>query len=208
MHFKTLSLLCAYAEYLSSAQPVAHLYSLQSFNACRTLTGSHTHYLLFGNWNILTLARKELELVKEVQWYHLNTVEVFLTKRCGFETADLGGGWKLFYSGADPSMSAQVGEGIITSPRLSDCVSNWIPSGSRVYMLKLLAVDRSLCLWQVYVPNATIEYRVFVDEVPDALLCVSPIEPIVLMGGFNAHVGTDTDTWKDVIWKIHSHWTQ
>ena len=27
---------------------------------------------------------------------------------------DLDGGWKLFYSGADPSMSAQAGVGILT----------------------------------------------------------------------------------------------
>ena len=38
---------------------------------------------------------------------------------------NLDGGWKLFYSGADPSMSAQAGVGILTSPRLSDCVSEF-----------------------------------------------------------------------------------
>ena len=49
---------------------------------------------------------------------------------------DLDGGWKLFYSGADRSMSAQAGVGILTSPRLLDCVvSDWIPLGSRVCML-------------------------------------------------------------------------
>ena len=34
---------------------------------------------------------------------------------------------KLFYSGADPSMSAQARVGILTSPQLSDCVFDWIP---------------------------------------------------------------------------------
>ena len=61
--------------------------------------------------------------------------------------------------------------------------------------------DRSLCLLQVYAPNATSEYQAFVDEVNDALLRVSAIESTVLMGDFNAHVGTDTDTWKGVIGK-------
>ena len=60
--------------------------------------------------------------------------------------------------------------GILTSPRLSDCVSDWIPLGSRVCMLKLKVLDRSLCLLQVYAPNATSEYQTFVDEVNDALL--------------------------------------
>ena len=114
---------------------------------------------------------------------------------------DLDGGWKLFYSGADPRMSAQAGVGILTSPRLSDCVSDWIPLGSRVWMLKLKVLDRSLCLLQVYAPSATSEYQAFVDDVNDVLPRESPTESTVLMGNFNTHVGTDTDTWKGVIGK-------
>ena len=80
------------------------------------------HQLLLGNWNILTLTGKELELVEEAKRYHLDIIGVSSTKRRGSGTVDLDGGWKLFYSGADPSMSAQAGVGILTSPRLSDCV--------------------------------------------------------------------------------------
>ena len=159
------------------------------------------HQLLLGNWNILTLTGKELELVEEAKRYHLDIIGVSSTKRRGSGTVDLDGGWKLFYYGADPSMSAQAGVGILTSPRLSDCVSDWIPLGSRVCMLKLKVLDRSLCLLQVYAPNATSEYQTFVDEVNDALLRVSATESTVLMGDFNARVGTDTDTWKGVIGK-------
>ena len=50
-------------------------------------------------------------------------------------------------------------------------------------------------------PNATSKYQTFVDEVNEALLRVSATESTVLMGDFNAHVGTDTDTWKGVIGK-------
>ena len=111
------------------------------------------HQLLLGNWNILTLTGKELELVEEAKRYHLDIIGVSSTKRRGSGTVDLDGGWKLFYSGADPSMSAQAGVGILTSPRLSDCVSDWILLGSRVYMLKLKVLDRSLCLLQVNAPQ-------------------------------------------------------
>ena len=37
-------------------------------------------------------------------------------------------------------------------------------------------MDRSLCLLQVYAPNATSEYQAYVDNVNDAILRVSPIE--------------------------------
>ena len=156
------------------------------------------HQLLLGNWNTLTLTGKELELVEEANRYHLDIIGVSSTKLRSSGTVDLDGGWKLLYSGADSSMSAQAGVGILTSPRLSDCVSDWIPLGSRVCMLKLKVFDWSLCLLQVY---ATSEYQAFLNEVNDALLRVSPTEFTVPMGDFNAHGGTDTDTWKGVIRK-------
>ena len=139
------------------------------------------HQLLLCNWNILTLTGKELELVEEAKRYHFDIIGVSSIKRRGSGTVDLDGGWKLFYSGADPSMSAQAGVEILTSLRLSDCVSDWIPLSSQVCMLKLMVMDRSLCLLQVYAPNATSEYQTFVDEVNDALLRVSATDSTVLM---------------------------
>ena len=133
--------------------------------------------------------------------YHLDITGVSSTKRRGSGTVDLDYGWKLFYSGADPGMSAQAGMRVLTSHCLSDCVSDWIPLGSRVCMLKLKVLDRSLCILQIYAPNTTSEYPAFVDDVNDAFLRVSPTESTVLIGDFNAHVGTDTDTWKGVIGK-------
>ena len=111
--------------------------------------------MLLGNWNILTLTKKELELVEEAKRYHLDSIGVSSTKQRGSGTVDVDGGWKLFYSGADPSMSAQADVGILTSSRLIDCESDWIPLGSRVCMLKLKVLGRSLSLLQVYAPNAT-----------------------------------------------------
>ena len=66
-------------------------------------------------------------------------------------------------------MSAQTGVGILTSPELSDCVFDWIPLGTRTFMLKFKVKERSLCLLQVYAPNAVSEYQAFVDDVNDAV---------------------------------------
>ena len=59
--------------------------------------------------------------------------------------------------------------------------------------------DRSLCLLQVYAPNAVNKYQVFVDDVNEALQRVGSTETITLLGDFNAHIGTDSKTWKGVI---------
>ena len=114
------------------------------------------------NWNVLTITGKELELVEEIKKYHLDIVKVSSTKRHGSGIVDLDDRWKLFYSGADPSMSAQASVGILTSPWLSNCVFNWIPLRSRACMLKLKVKHWSLCLLQEYAPNAVSKYQAFV----------------------------------------------
>ena len=96
--------------------------------------------LLFGNWNVFTLNGKEMELVEEAKRYHLDVVGISSTKRRGSGIVNLDGGWKLFYSGADPKMSAHAGVGILTSPQMSDCVSEWIPFGQVAEMLDWLNV--------------------------------------------------------------------
>ena len=155
------------------------------------------HTLLLGNWNVFTLTENELELVGEANKYHLDIVGVSSTKRRGSGIVDLDGEWKFFYSGADPRMSARAGVGILTSPQLSECVFDWIPLGSRVCMLKLKVKDWSLCLLQVYAPNAVSEYQAFVDDVYDAFQRVGSKEFAILLGDFNAHNGTNSETRRD-----------
>ena len=133
-------------------------------------------------------------------------ISISSTKRRGSGTVDLDGGWKLFYSGADPSMPAQACVRILTSPRLSDCVSDWIPLGLRICMLKCRVLDRSLCLLQIYAPNAMSEYQAFMEEVNDTLLRVSPTESAVLM--ILSHMLEQTQIRGRVCSKTWSHWTE
>ena len=74
--------------------------------------------MLLGYRNVLALTGKQLELVDEAKTY-LDRVGVSSTKRRGSGIVDLDGGWNLFFSFADPSMSAKASVGILTSPWLS-----------------------------------------------------------------------------------------
>ena len=91
-------------------------------------------------------------------------------------------------------MYAQAGVGIFVSRRLAHCVTNCIPLGGRVCLLKLRLQERSLCSLQVYAPNTETQYRPFLDEGGVALQKVTSAESIVLLGNFNAHMGTDNKT--------------
>ena len=117
-----------------------------------------------------------MELGEEAKKYYLDIVGVSSTKRRGSGIVDLEGRWKLLYLGADPSMSAQAKMGILTSPQMSDYVFDWISLRSRAYTLKLKVKDWSICLFQMYAPDAVSEYQAFVDDVNNALQRVRSTE--------------------------------
>ena len=156
------------------------------------------HQLLLGNWNILTLTGKELELVEEAK-RSISILSEFL------QPNDVA--LELLIWMADGNSSILVLILVCLHKRVWGF--SQAPVCQTVCQIGFLwnhgsglkVLDRSLCLLQVYAPNATSEYQTFVDEVNDALLRVSATESTVLMGDFNAHVGTDTDTWKGVIGK-------
>ena len=93
-------------------------------------------------------------------------------------------------------MSARAGVGIFVSSSLAHCVPGWIPLGGRVCLFKLRLQERSMWSLQVFAPNAEMQYPPFLDKVGTALQKVTSAKSIVLLGDFNAHVGTDDKTWK------------
>ena len=81
---------------------------------------SHTHASTITNccWAIATYPHpyRRLEFVETAKRYHVDIIGVSSTKIRGSGAVDSDGGWKLFYSGANPSMSAQAGVRILISP--------------------------------------------------------------------------------------------
>ena len=142
-------------------------------SAC-TQVGPKHQDLHMGNWNVTSLNGKEQELVWEAEQYHLDIVGVSSTKCHGSESVELNEGWKLFYSGVDETMSTQAGLGIFLSPHLAHCITDWIPLGKRVCLLKLRLQEQSLCILQVYEPNT------FLDEVRVTSQKATSLESIVL----------------------------
>ena len=68
-------------------------------------------------------------------------------------------------------------------------------------MLKLKEKDHQSYLMQVHAPNTVSEYQAFVDDVNDAFQRVGSTESVTLMGNFNSYIGTNHETWQDMIGK-------
>ena len=111
----------------------------------------------------------------------------------------MNGGWKLFYSDADPSMFAQASVVNLISPQLSVCCVRLDCFGIVGLYVKLKVEDRLLCLCRCMTPNGVSEYQAFVNDVNDALQRVGSTESLNLLEDFNVHIGADNEAWKSVI---------
>ncbi len=89
--------------------------------------------------------------------------------------------------------------GWLIAPQLSCHVLEFTPVNERVASLRLWVGDRSLTVVCAYGPNGSTEYPDLLESLGRVLESALTGDSIVLLGDFNAHVGSDIDTWRGVI---------
>ncbi|XDV30634.1 hypothetical protein PO909_033504 [Leuciscus waleckii] len=134
--------------------------------------------------------------------YRLEVVGITSTHGLGSGTTLLERGWTLYHSGVANSERRRAGVGLLIAPQLSHRVLQFTPVNMRVASLRLRLGDRSLTVVCAYGPNGSVEFPAILESLGGVLESALAEDSVVLLGDFNTHMDSDSETWRGVIGSI------
>jgi len=147
-----------------------------------------------ATWNVRSMyeAGKLANTTKEMKRLNIDILGISETWWAG-SGEYISSDEKLYYSGNETE-AHRNGVGIIIPKNLSSCVTNFIPESDRVMLLTINAKPIMLNIIQVYAPTSDKsdeEIEDFYADVNKMLKLTKPHEMTIIMGDFNAKIGTE-----------------
>ena len=90
---------------------------------------------------------------------------------------------------------------ILVGPQFGACTLEFTPVSERVVFLRFQVGGRILAVVCAYGPNISSAYPPFLESLERVLESAPPGDSLVLLGDFNAHIGSDSETWRGVVGK-------
>lgn len=160
----------------------------------------------FGTWNVRTLAETSKLAQLEREFARLNLLFVGLSEvrwnGCGeHKTAS---GATLIYSGKTIGERRESGVGFLLSKEAKQALIEWQPHGDRIILAKFKTRARTLTCVQCYAPTEVSDPNIkenFYDSLYSVLSSCPQGEIKLVMGDFNAQIGSDNNGKEQVMGK-------
>ncbi|XP_072947721.1 uncharacterized protein [Epargyreus clarus] len=168
----------------------------------------------FATWNIRTLLdnpsnlcpeRKTALIARELSRYNIDIAALNETHLAeSGELCEGGGGYTYYWIGKPSTVRASSGVGFAIKTKLAQSLLE-TPKGinDRLMTLRLhISDNKYLHLISVYAPTMTYsdeEKLQFYDDLRIILRGIPPSDKVLLMGDFNARVGSDHQAWQQVL---------
>ena len=120
------------------------------------------------------------------------------------QMTEVGGGYTFYWKGKDATDHRLYGVGFAVKNVLVKDMDN-LPVGisERLMTLQInIGKNRKATLVSAYAPTLTADQEdkeQFYSALDDAVLQIPAADKVVVLGDFDARVGTDSETWKEVI---------
>ena len=172
--------------------------------------------LTFGSWNVRTLMdnaqanrpeRRTALVGRELSRYKVDIAALSETRLAEEgQIKEIGAGYTFFWSGRATDERREAGVGFAVRNELVNKLSS-LPHGinDRLMTMKLtLPGKKQATIISAYAPTMTNTDDVkdkFYDELNSLVAAVPKSEKLIILGDFNARVGVDHQSWKNVLGK-------
>lgn len=162
------------------------------------------HRTRIGTWNIRTLLEPSriAQLTREILKYNIDIVglsEVRWPEEGEFITHDR---YSLLYSGKAENETREYGVGILLSKRARKSLLQWEAIDERIIWARFYTPYRKITFVQCYAPTDTStqdDKEHFYDKLNNTMRKTRRGDILVVMGDFNAKVGSDNQHLENVM---------
>lgn len=159
-----------------------------------------------GTWNVRTLYEvgKLHQAARELRKFRLEVLGMSECRWNGSGEHQLATGEKFLYSGRAEGEIHSEGVGFLLSKNASRSLIEWNPVSERIIYAKFHSRVRNIAIIQVYAPTELADTEVkeeFYDQLTAVLADIKKGNILILMGDFNAKVGSDNLNLEHVMGK-------